>query len=95
MPLLISLTVPPVITNLKCLLVEHEVILMCKTANRHPVEYTWMKDGEPLTSKSDKIKVPTTNNNGTGLYECHVSNIAGKASNSLNIASMGQRGKVP
>lgn len=83
--------VPPVITNLKCLLVEHEVILMCETANRHPVEYTWMKDGEPLTSKSDKIKVPTTNNNGTGLYECHVSNIAGKASNSLNIASMGQR----
>ncbi|XP_068676743.1 hemicentin-1-like isoform X2 [Montipora foliosa] len=83
--------VPPVITNLKCLLVEHEVILMCETANRHPVEYTWMKDGEPLTSKSDKIKVPTTNNTVTGFYECHVSNIAGKASNSLDIASMGQR----
>ncbi|XP_068677067.1 hemicentin-1-like [Montipora foliosa] len=83
--------VPPVITNLKCLLVEHDVILMCETANRHPVEYTWMKDGELLTSKSDKIKVPTRNNTGTGLYECHVSNIAGKASNSLDIASMGQR----
>ena len=54
-----------------------------------------MKDGEQLTSKSDKIKEPTRNNTVTGLYECHGSNIASKASNSRDIASLGQRIQVP
>ena len=69
--------------------------LNMRNLNRYPVEYTWMKDGEQLTSKSDKIKEPTRNNTVTGLYECHGSNIAGKASNSRDITSLGQRIQVP
>ena len=68
---------------------------MCETVNRYPVEYTWMKDGEQLTSKSDKIKEPTRNKTVNGLYECHGSNIASKASNSRDIASLGQIIQVP
>lgn len=88
------LPAPPVITNLTCAMLNHEIIFLCETSNKHPVEYAWLKDEKPLLSKTDTIKVPLRNNIFTGLYECRVSNIAGRASKSLAIAPLGKTGQL-
>ncbi|XP_074611085.1 uncharacterized protein LOC141865674 [Acropora palmata] len=86
----VSVITPPVITNLKSGVLKHEIIFMCETSNKHPVEFAWLKDGKPLFSKTDTMKVPLRNNTFTGLYECHVLNIAGRASKSLAVAPLGK-----
>lgn len=91
---------PPVITNLKGVLLKHQqkeeeeteekwdVFILCETANRHTLEYVWKKDGEPLTGKGDSLKISLEENAAPGEYECHVTNLAGSASKSLVIASI-------
>ena len=67
---------------------------MCETSNKHPVEYAWLKDGKPLSSKTDLMKVLLRNNTITGLYKCHVSNIAGRATKSLAVPPVGITGQL-
>ena len=88
------LAAPPVITSLKSAMLKHEIIFLCETSNKHPVEYAWLKDGKPLFSRADTLKVPLRNNTITGLYECHVSNIAGRATKSLAVAPLGKTGQL-
>lgn len=92
--------VPPVISNLKGIILKQpengdeqnkrELILFCETTNRHPVEYAWIIDGRPLDSKTDTVKVSLEENAAPGKYECHVTNLAGSASKSLVIAPIGK-----
>ncbi|XP_067028370.1 uncharacterized protein [Acropora muricata] len=86
----VSVITPPVITNLTCAMLNHEIIFLCETSNKHRVEYAWLKDEKPLLSKTDTMKVPLRNNIFTGLYECRVSNMAGRASKSLIVAPLGK-----
>ena len=72
---------------------KHEIILLCETANRHPPEFAWTKDGAPLASKADTLKVSLDENAGAGKYECHVTNIAGSVSKSLVISPIGKTGE--
>ena len=96
-------TVPPVISDIKVILLQQqqqnedknkqELILLCETANRHPVEYSWMKNGTPLTTEADMVKVSLQGNNTVPWqYECHVTNLAGTASRSLAINPIGKTG---
>ena len=99
--LFLYLLEPPVITNLKGVLLKHQqkeeeeeteekwdVFILCETANRHTLEYVWKKDGEPLTGKGDSLKISLEEKAAPGEYECHVTNLAGSASKSLVIASI-------
>lgn len=71
---------------------KRELLLLCNTANRHPLEYAWTKDGEPLARETDTVKVSLEPNTAVGNYECHVSNLAGSASKSLVISPVVEPG---
>ena len=73
---------------------KRELQLLCNTANRHPLEYAWLKDGKPLTEGKDSVKVSLDENTAFGEYECQVSNIAGSASKSLVISSTAETGEI-
>lgn len=97
-------TVPPVITNIKSVLLKQQqsrdknkmdLILLCETANsdRHPVEFAWMKNGTPLTSKAEMVKVSLQGNNTVPWqYECRVTNLAGTVSRSIVLNPIGKTG---
>ena len=72
---------------------KQEIFLQCETANRHPVEYTWIKDGKPLASMTDTVKVSLQDNKAHGVYECQVSNLAGNDSKTLFVAPVGKIGR--
>ena len=38
-------------------MMKRELLLLCNTANRHPLKYAWFKDDEPLIKGKDSIKV--------------------------------------
>lgn len=87
----------PVITDIKGIFLEQndkvtmkrELLLLCNTTNRHPLKYAWLKDGEPLNNGEDSVKVSLQDDETNGKYTCQVSNIAGSASRSLVISSVG------
>ena len=89
----------PVITEVKGIILEQndkammkrELLLLCNTANRHPLKYAWFKDDEPLIKGQDSIKVSLQDDETK--YTCQVSNIAGSASRSLVISLMGGPGE--
>ncbi|KAJ7376011.1 hypothetical protein OS493_037478 [Desmophyllum pertusum] len=90
----------PVITEVKGILLQQsvkgedkrELLLLCNTANRHPLEYAWIKDGETLTRGTDRVNVSLEENTAVGEYECHVSNLAGSAKKSLVLSPVVQTG---
>lgn len=65
-----------------------DVFLLCETSNRHPLKYAWKKDGTPLTSQEDTLKISLKDDSVTGEYECQVSNSAGTACKSLVVSPM-------
>ena len=71
---------------------KKELLLLCNTANRHPLEYAWTKDGAPLARGTDSIKVSLEDSTAVGEYECRVSNLAGSASKTLVISPVGEPG---
>ena len=89
----------PVVTEVKGIILEQndkammkrELLLLCNTANRHPLKYAWFKDDEPLIKGQDSIKVSLQDDETK--YTCQVSNIAGSASRSLVISLMGGPGE--
>ena len=72
---------------------KRELLLLCRTVNRHPPEYAWRKDGSPLTKGTDTINISLEENSAVGEYECHVTNQAGSASKSLVISPVAEPGK--
>ena len=89
----------PVVTEVKGIILEQndkammkrELLLLCNTANRHPLKYAWFKDDEPLIKGQDSIKVSLQDDETK--YTCQVSNIAGSASRTLVISPMGGPGE--
>ena len=71
---------------------KRELLLLCNTANRHPPECAWTKDGAPLARGTDSVKVSLEDSTAVGEYECHVSNLAGSASKTLVISPVGEPG---
>ena len=70
-----------------------DLILLCETANRHPVEFAWMKNGTPLSIKAEMVKVSLQGNNTVPWqYECRVTNLAGTASRSIVLNPIGKTG---
>ena len=72
-------------------MMKRELLLLCNTANRHPLKYAWFKDDEPLINGEDSVKVSLQDDETK--YTCHVLNIAGKTSRSLVISPMGGSGE--
>ena len=91
----------PVISDVKAILLtqhdngkdKRELLLLCHTVNRHPPEYAWRKDGSPLVKGTDTVNISLEKNTAVGVYECHVTNVAGSASKSLVISLAGEPGK--
>ena len=87
---------PPRITRLTAILLKHgirgdnaiQTWLLCQTANRHPLEYSWTKDGAQLTSQEKHLQVFLKGEETFGKYECQVRNSAGTASSSIVISSL-------
>lgn len=73
---------------------KRELLLLCNTVNRHPLEYTWKKDGSPLAKGTDSVKISLEENAAVGEYECSVANLAGSASKSLVISPVAEPGKT-
>ena len=72
---------------------KRELLLLCHTANRHPPEYAWRKDGSPLVKGTDTVIISLEKNTAVGKYECHVTNVVGSASKSLVFSHVGEPGK--
>ena len=72
---------------------KRELLLLCNTANRHPPEYAWRKDGSPLVKGTATVNISLEKNTAAGEYECHVTNDAGSVSKSLVISLVGEPGK--
>lgn len=62
--------------------------MLCETSNRHPLKYAWKKDGTPLTSQEDTLKISLKDDSVTGEYECQVSNSVGTARKSLVVSPL-------
>ena len=72
---------------------KRELLLLCDTVNRHPLVYTWRKDGFPLANGTNTVNISLEENTAVGEYECHVTNLAGNASKSLVISPLPEPGK--
>lgn len=72
---------------------KQELLLLCNTVNRHPLEYAWRKDGSPLATGTGTVNISLEENTAVGEYECHVTNLAGSASKSLVISPVAEPGK--
>lgn len=91
---------PPVITGITGFVINQpqkkelkerrngDVFLLCETSNRHPLKYAWKKDGTPLTSQEDTLKISLKDDSVTGEYECQVSNSVGTARKSLVVSPL-------
>ena len=73
---------------------KRELLLLCRTANRHPPEYVWRKDGYPLAKGTDTVNISLEENTAVGEYECQVTNRAGSTSKSLVISPVAEPGKT-